>query len=110
MSDFFTAAADWIGDKWNRITGKSTAHQIEVEDMQNAGLNPVLSAGGSSASSGSGGNPITAGSSFFDGVARVISSAASLTNNKNIDRQTTRQVYNSAGNLMRTAETYARRL
>lgn len=108
-----TAAADWIGDKWNRITGKSSAHQIEMEDMKNAGLNPVMSAGGSSVGSSSGNlvsSAASLGSSLFSGVSSVINSAARLTNNKNIDRQTTEQIYSSAGKLMRTVETYTRDL
>ena len=113
LDDGITAAADWIGDKWNRITGKSSAHQIEMEDMKNAGLNPVMSAGGSSVGSSSG-NPVSSaaslGSSLFSGVSSVINSAARLTNNKNTDRQTTEQIYSSAGKLMRTVETYTRDL
>ena len=113
LDEGITAAADWIGDKWNRITGKSSAHQLEVEDMKNAGLNPVLSSGGSSVGS-SAGNPISSAasmnSSVLSGIAGIIHSAASLTNNKNIDRETTRQIYNSSGKLMRTVETYVRDL
>ena len=108
INSAFTAAADWVGDKWNRITGKSSAHQLEVADMQKAGLNPILSAGGSSASSSTGGNPVTASSSSVDSIAAVLNSAASLTNNKNIDKSTTRQIYNSAGKLMKTVETWSR--
>lgn len=105
-----TAAADWVGDKWNRITGKSSAHQLEVEDMKKAGLNPVMSAGGSSAGSGTGGNPVSSGSSVLGGIASILNSAAAITNNKNVDKHTTKQIYNSSGKLMKTAETYTRDL
>lgn len=109
LNSALTTASNWIGDKWNRITGKSSAHQIEMEDMQKAGLNPILSSGASSSGSSAGGNLISAGSTGLSSIASVISSAASLTNNKNIDRQTTKQIYNSAGKLMKTAEIYSRR-
>ena len=113
INNGITSAADWIGDKWNRITGKSTAHQVEVEDMQNAGLNPMLSAGGSSAGS-SAGNPVSSAaslnSSVLCGISSIIHSAASLTNNKNIDRETTQQVYDASGRLIGTAEKLVRHL
>ncbi|MBE7076824.1 MAG: hypothetical protein E7374_02905 [Clostridiales bacterium] len=108
LNSAITTASDWIGDKWNRVTGKSSAHQLEVEDMKKAGLNPIMSSSGSSVGS-SGGNPVSAGSSALNGIASVISSAASLTNNKNVDKSTTKQIYNSAGRLMKTVETYTRK-
>lgn len=136
--------AKWVSEKggklWNNITGKTellekeqafnsaeaqkqrdwqqemsnTAHQREMADLKESGLNPILSSGGNGASSASGaaasssggspaGNPLT-------GIAAVLSSAASLTNNRNIDRETTKQMYNSAGRLLRTVETYTRDL
>lgn len=113
IDNALTSAADWIGDKWNRITGKSSAHQLEVEDMQKAGLNPVLSSGGSSVGS-SAGNPVSSAaslnSSFLSGISSIIHSAAALTNNKGIDRETTQQIFNSSGKLIKTAETYVRDL
>lgn len=110
LNNAITSAADWVGDKWNRITGKSTAHQIEVEDMQNAGLNPMLSSGGSSAASSASGNAISASSNVLSDIANVIHSAASLTNNRNMDVETTRQIYNSSGKLIKTAETLTRKI
>lgn len=113
INDGITSAADWIGDKWNRITGKSSAHQIEVEDMKSAGLNPMLSAGGSSVGS-SGGNPISSAaslnSSVLSGISDIIHSAASLTNNRNIDRETTQQIYDASGRLIGTAEKLVKHL
>lgn len=113
LNDGITSAADWVGDKWNRITGKSSAHQIEVEDMENAGLNPMLSAGGSSVGS-SAGNPVSSAaslnSSVLSGISDIIHSAASLTNNRNIDRETTQQIYDASGRLIGTAEKLVKHL
>lgn len=128
------------GKVWNKVTGKTellekeqafnsaeaqkqrdwqeymsnSAHQREMADMQEAGLNPILSSGGTGASVNSGATASSSGGApagnFFTGIAAVLSSAASLTNNKNLDRETTHQIYNSAGNLIKTVEIYARDL
>lgn len=128
------------GTAWNTITGKTellekeqafnsaeaqkqrdwqemmsnTAHQREVEDLKSSGLNPILSSGGSGSSTPTGSSASSnAGSpagNIFSGIASVLSSAASLTNNRNIDRATTNQIYNSAGNLIKTVESYTRDL
>lgn len=128
------------GKAWNTITGKTellekeqafnsaeaqkqrdwqeymsnTSHQREVSDLNSAGLNPILSSGGTGSGTPTGSSASSnAGSpagNVFNGIAAILSSAASLTNNKNIDRATTNQIYNSAGRLIKTVETYTRDL
>lgn len=63
-SSILDIGGSFLQNDWNKRASQramdfsermsSTAHQREVEDLRKAGLNPILSAGGSGADSGSG--------------------------------------------------------
>ena len=109
----FNSAEAAIQRGWEEEMSNS-AYQRSVADMKKAGLNPAMmyTGSGSSASTpvGSSAKSSAGGSSgnFLSGVAAILSSAASLANNKNVDKHTTKQIYNSSGKLMKTVETLAR--
>lgn len=93
----------------------NTAYQRSVADMKAAGINPAMmyannGQGATTPTGSSASSHASNSSNILSGIANVINSAASLTNNKNVDRETTKQIYNSAGKLLQTVETYSRDL
>jgi len=119
---FFGDLANGLGGLWHNLSGSAaqnefernmsnTAYQRQVLDMQNAGLNPAMmySSGSDGASTPNSAHSNSSILPSLSGIASVLSSAASLTNNKNIDKETTKQIYNSAGKLMKTVETSSRK-
>lgn len=67
---------------WQKMMS-NTAHQREVQDLKDAGLNPILSAGGNGASTPSGSTPsMVAPQIDMPGLYSMISSAVQLDQNQ----------------------------
>lgn len=82
------------------------AHQWEMQDMQKAGLNPILSADGTGASASGGGTATGASNQANIGITDIMNSAAGLAKTKNdIDIGGTQQTLNTSQAMKNMKET-----
>lgn len=74
--------SSWLAQQNNEFQKEmaQNAHQWEIEDLKKAGLNPVLSAGGSGASAGGfgGGGTVGMQAGSLGGISDIINSASGL--------------------------------
>ena len=92
----------------------NTAHQRELQDFKAAGINPAITAmGGNGAATP---NSAAASSGYsggtLAGIGMIINSAANLIHagKRTGDMQTTTQIYNSAGSLIKTIEKWTTKM
>lgn len=90
--------------EWERERAKN-AHQWEVQDLQKAGLNPILSAGGQGATTGGISAPIPDTSGLQQGVSNAIQAYAVKKDNELKDAQITNTETNSAAQTAQTQKT-----
>lgn len=94
--------------EWERERAKN-AHQWEVEDLKNAGLNPILSAGGKGATTGGVSAPMpdysgvaNAGAQFMSGLETALKAQKTKSD---IDLQASQAKLNNEQTLKTTADT-----
>lgn len=88
-------------DLWNYQ--KSHSHQLEVQDLRSAGLNPILSAGTASSANAYAGS----GALSETGAQRTQARVAALQNQENLKLARTQQQLNESGSARNAAEAEA---
>lgn len=91
-------------DLWNYQ--KSNSHQLEVQDLRSAGLNPILSAGTASSANAFAGT----GALSETGAQRTQARVAALQNMENLKTARTQQQLNDTGSARNAAEAEALRM